>query len=168
MYCIIYARISVHSSTISLPLTPAPKKSTTPAERQRAYKLRQKQKILNNPEEKRKILEKKLEYQRQYRLKKKLKKTQNINEDKPIKKSRADYQREYRLRKKLKAKLNSGSAEMIASQKAGSSDYLASVTTAHLTQSSCDEGPIIIQHEAVIETVEFLTANRKKKHKRAA
>lgn len=127
--------MSVHSSVTSPPLTPAPKKSKTQAERQREYRLRQK----------------------------KLKEAQNINGDKPAKKSRADYQREYRLRQKLNAKLNSGSAEMIPRQEAGPSGYLAPVTTAQLTPSSPDAGPIIIQHEAVIETVELPTANRKKK-----
>ncbi|GBP89099.1 Zinc finger protein 233 [Eumeta japonica] len=178
---------AILSSVTSPSLIPAPKKSKTQAERQdyrlrqkqkilsnpdgkmktqaqrqREYRLRQKQKILNNPEQKKKTSQKKIEYQRQYRLKKKLKKAQKINGNKPAKKTRADYQREYRLRKKLRTQLNFTSVVIIPRQEAGPSWYLPPVTTAPLTSSCPDTESIITQHERVIDTGELPTAKPKK------
>lgn len=92
----------IHSPETSSLLPSALKKSKTPAERQREFRLRRKHKISNDVEQenRRENLKRKNQNQQKIRDQKRIiKKNKNI--DKPAKKSKADYQREYRLRKKI-------------------------------------------------------------------
>ncbi|GBP89098.1 hypothetical protein EVAR_64163_1 [Eumeta japonica] len=74
------------------------KKTKTPAERQREYRLRRKQKMLSNLKKKIKSL---AERQQEYRLRQKQKLLNNPEQKKKFLEKKIEYQRQYRLKKKL-------------------------------------------------------------------